>query len=530
MARRAAQRVNRGRTAQPDTLPAPVGGLNGRDGLANMGKLDAFVLDNFFPNSTSVDTRGGSRDYKTGLGAPVRTLAIYAGGGTAQMLAFANGSIYDVTAAGPLGAPLASGRISDDVSTVMFSNAGNQFLLGFSGIDPPFSYDGAVVTDLAITGLTGSQNTLHCAEAFKGRVYLAQQGQLGFYYLAVGAIQGAASYFDLSQVAKKGGHLVGITSFSQQDAGSGPADYIMFMTSEGEYIVYAGFDPSNADNWTLVGRYYGSAPIGRRGWFNFRSDVFIITDAGIVPFSEMRSNGGEDGDSSRDLKYLTSKLGRYYTDLTRNSDTFGWAATLYPRGNMLVVNVPASATVLGNYYQFVMNLNTGSWGRFREWNGLCWTVFDKRLYFGTHDGRVVLADDGTLDNGQPIKCDARQAYNYFDDGRGAGTADKHFHFGTFVMEANGTPPLSAEINTNFENTKPEYVGNLPGGVGAEWNVAEWDVDFWASDDGKTQNWTVSFGKMGYAGSVWLRAYLQGERIKWYATRIVFDRSRGINVL
>jgi hypothetical protein len=514
-------RVNRGQRSKSKTLPAPVGGLNGREGLANMDIKDAYVLDNWFPNSTTVDTRAGCTEYATGAGGAVESLEVYAGGAATKMLAFANGSVFNVSVAGAVGAAVQSGRTSNKITSCMFSNAGSQFLLGVSGADAPFSYDGTTFANLVITGLTGSQNTLHNIFAFKGRVYLVQQDQLGFYYLAVGAIQGAASYFDLTQIARKGGHLVGIASFSQ-DSGVGPQDYIVFMTSEGEYIVYSGTDPSSAATWVLVGRYYSSAPIGRKGWFNFRSDLYIISDEGVVAFAQIRSNG----ETSSEIEYLSSKLGVNYSDLTQYSATHGWGAGVYPRSKMLIVNVPMTSATSGEYCQFVMNTDTGMWCRFTNWNGLSWAVYNKRLYYGAYDGRVMLADEGFLDDGDPIRYDGRQAYDYFDDGYGGGAADKHFHFATFVVQTDGEPPISAELNVNFEDDQPEYVGNLTGDLGALWDVSDWDVTDWAGG-GVTRNFTVPFGKIGYAASIWIRAYAQGTHIKWFATRVVYEKLKGL---
>jgi hypothetical protein len=110
-----------------------------------------------------------------------------------------------------------------------------------------------------------------------------------------------------------------------------------------------------------------------------------------------------------------------------------------------------------------------------------------------------------------------------------GSADKQFHFATFIMQSDATPPVSAELNVNFEDDIPQYAGNLLGGVGTYWDVGVWDVDFWAGE-GVTQNFTVPFGKIGYVASVWLRAYLQGTSIKWYATRIICERAKGIVLL
>jgi fluoride ion exporter CrcB/FEX len=218
-------KVNTKQTARQLTVPAPIGGLNGRDGLADMPAKDAFVLDNWVPGTATCDARGGNAQHvaAASVGGPVESLIAYVGGAVAnkKLLAFGNGKIVDVTTNTPPAA-LQTGRNSNRIVSTMFSNAGSQFLIGVSGLDVAFSYDGTTVANLTITGLAGSASTLSHVFAFKGRLYFAQKDMLGFYYLGVGAIQGAASYFDLSQIAKKGGYLVATASFSS-DSGNGPA-------------------------------------------------------------------------------------------------------------------------------------------------------------------------------------------------------------------------------------------------------------------------------------------------------------------
>lgn len=514
------RKVNRARRAIPVTQPAPLGGLNGRDALAEMPITDAFVLDNFFPNNTSVDTRGGCLDFATGAGAAVESIEVYTGAAGSKLLAFAGGDVFDVTTGGAFPAALASGKVSSQVTSCMFSNAGSQFLIIYSGADAPMSYDGTTLSVLAITGVTGSQNSLLGAIAFKGRMYLYQNDMLGFYYLAVGAIQGAASYFDLEQQSLKGGKIVAICSVSQNITGINPQDYMLFVTSEGEYIMYAGTDPSNAATWSLVGRYLGPAPIGKKGWFNFRSDVFFITEEGIISFSEIRQSG-EGADTTQ---YLSTKLGRAYNDLTTYSDTFGWSAILYPRGNAIYVNVPMSGSETGDYCQFVMNTNTNAWARYIGWDSLCWAWFNRLPYYGTLDGRVVLADTGFTDNGMQIVGSARQAWSTFDgDGsQGVGEADKQFHFAAFAIQAEGSPAIACALDVNFEDDPPASASPTSDVEGASWDTATWDVDSWAGSS-TTQNVTVPVGKVGYIASLWFQAVSTASTVRWFATRVILEK-------
>lgn len=515
------RKPNRGRRSVPVTVSAPTGGLNGRDSFTDMPVNDAFQLDNWFPALTSVDTRGGSTNHVTGHPAAVESIETYTGAAGSKMLSFAGGGIYNATVAGAVGAALVSGKTSNKVTSCMFSNAGSQFLLIYSGADAPLSYDGAALAALVITGLTGSQNLLFLGHGFKGRMLLAQSGMLGFYYLAVGAIQGAASYFDLSQQCVHGGSLAAITSYSQ-DTGSGPQDYALFVTTEGEYILYAGTDPSSAAAWALVGRYYGPPPIGKKGWFSFRSDVYFITEEGILSFTQIRRTGEE----AADQRYLTSKLGRQYTDLTTYQTVHGWCGFIYPRGGALIVNMPLTVGITGAYTQFVMNTTSNAWCKYLQWDALCWTMMGRRAYFGTNDGRVVLADDGITDNGAQVQAVARQAWNTFDDDQGLGDADKQFHFATLAIQSDGAPAIALALNVNYEDEQPVYVTGIVGSTEAEWDVAVWDVDFWAGGPG-TRTITVPMGEIGYIASLWMQVASSVSRIRWFATRFVLEKAKGV---
>lgn len=516
------RRPNRGRRSLPVTMNAPTGGLNGRDAYTDMPPDDAFRLDNWVPNNTSVDTRGGSETFITGMPGAVESLEVFTGGAASKMLAFCAGNIYNATLPGAIGAAIATGKTSNKVTTAMFSNAGAQFLLIFSGADQPLSYDGTTLTGLTITGMTGVQDTLHSPMAFKGRVYLAQQGQLGFYYLAVGAIQGAASYFDLAQQSLKGGALATITSYSQESMGTGPEDYALFVTTEGEYILYAGTDPSNAATWKLVGRYFGPPPIGRKSWFRFRSDVYFITEEGVLSFTQIRQMGEENSET----EYLTGKLGKLFSERTKYKTTHGWSGMIYPRGNALYLNVPLTGGMNGPYTQFVMNTNNNKWCQFRGWNATAWALFAGRAYFGTYDGRVVLADEGFTDDGAEIQAVARQAWNTFDDEEGMGQADKHFHQITFAMSANGAPALACALNVNFEDAQPVYSTAITPPAGAMWDETLWDTSLWAGE-AVTQNINVPVGKIGYIASPWVQAVSTAATIRWYASRIILEKTNGV---
>ncbi|NDE81357.1 MAG: hypothetical protein EB037_10650, partial [Actinobacteria bacterium] len=86
------------------SLPAPVGGWNARDALANMAPTDAVTLENLFPGVSSVALRGGYVEHATGMSGQVETLMTYNGGSSDKMFAIVGGKIYDVTSSGAVGA------------------------------------------------------------------------------------------------------------------------------------------------------------------------------------------------------------------------------------------------------------------------------------------------------------------------------------------------------------------------------------------------------------------------------------------
>jgi hypothetical protein len=527
-------RINTAQQSTPQTVPAPVGGLNGRDPLADMDKKDAYVLDNILPGTASVASRKGCIKYTvSALGAPgpVQSLEVYAGGAGDKMLAWAGGKIYDIST--PVPSVLKTGLLTNVVVATMFSNAADtsQHMIIASGVDLMSHYDGATITDLTMTGMTGSATTLNYVKTFKGRLYIGQRDKLGFYFLPVGALQGALSYFDLAQQSQLGGYLVAIGTYSE-DNGNTPNDYIVFITSKGECIVYGGYDPGAAANWTLVGRYYTATPIGPKCTINYASELVILTTQGAIGFSKIRATGSAMAGTGGDDQYtaITSKLGSYLSDYNVNATVPGWEGIQYTSGSggWLLLNVPATGSLSGAYYHYVMNTVTNAWCRFTNWNGLCFCVYNRKLYFGRYDGYVMQGDVGGTDDGQSVLIQAKQAYNYFEDGSGIGFLRKHFQWASLLVSSNSTPAIACKYSVDFVDIPPEYVNSLVPSAGATWDVGAWDLASWGgTDDGNTQRVVVTLNTAGVAGSMWMRVALNGITFQWYATQYVIEKTKGL---
>lgn len=498
------------RRSESRVFTAPIGGLNARDVKSAMPEIDAYELTNYFPDTDGVVTRLGCADHATGMPATVKTIAVHEGGSSATMLAFSGGSIYVTSTPGAVGAAIKTGRTEDYCSTTMFSNAGAQFLIGCNGADEPFRYDGSTYAGLVITGVTGSQNNLVWVYPFNVRLFFAAINQLGFYYLASAAIQGAASYFDLAQVFTMGGYLLSIGSISR-DGGSGTDDLAVFVSSRGEVAVYEGTDPSSSTAWSKVGVYRIPKPIGRRCLFKYGGDLIVITEQGLVPLSGVMA--GEVFDPNKNA--LSSKLGSALRANNAYKDAKGWEAVLHSEQTMLIFNVPTNVGGT-TFNQYVMNTITMAWAKFEGWDAYCWAEYNGSVYYGTAAGTVVKANTGYTDNGADIVCDGKAAYNYY-----ASSESKHWHDARIMAEFSGLPAVSAGFGVDYYDNDPNSVG-VPVETGSEWDISTWDVSPWGSATTIQRFW-LTIDKDGFAGSLWLRTTVSGENLKWISHEIMYEK-------
>jgi len=221
-----------GNAAQVQSLPAPLGGWNARDSIANMEPTDAVTLINMFPTVSSLTMRGGYTKHATGLSGKAQTIMVYNSGATSKMFAVTStGYVYDVTAAGAVGAAVVSGLTNGIWEYVNITTAGGSYLMAVNGVDNALLYDGTTWSTPSITGVT--DNDLSNITLFKNRIWFIQKNTLKAWYLPTSSIGGAAQYTDMSSVCRFGGRLVDLDTWTI-DAGYGVDDNLAFITSQGE--------------------------------------------------------------------------------------------------------------------------------------------------------------------------------------------------------------------------------------------------------------------------------------------------------
>jgi hypothetical protein len=511
--------VNTQQRSKPYQISAPVGGLNGRDSLSSMRPEEAYEMTNMFPGTTSCYIRPGCVEHQAAGGSPVSSLEVFSSGNVQHILAFAGASVLDVTVSGTV-TSLKSNLSSDEIVSTMFSTVADnaQFLVITTGADTPMQYNGTALTNLAITGLNEVDASLNYVRPYMGRLFFATENKLGFYYLPPGQIQGVAEWFDLGQLSNLGGYTQAIATYSA-DSGDGPNDYIVFISNRGEYIMFQGLDPGDATQWSVVGRYRGPEPIGRKCVLNYEGDLLVLTTEGVHQFSQIRKLG----DTRFDATALTSRLGDILLKYNDNRDLWGWAMQLWPVGGMLIVNAPESNSRAGIYSQFVMNTITQAWCKFdsRDWDCNCLCMSGKSIYFGRFDGSIRRIN-GLYDMTNPISFSVRQSYNAFETNK-----YKHFNWAQFLVMSDAPVVLASSLSVDYRETKPTTTPSaLNTGDGAVWDVDYWDDALWAVGP-YIQRWIAAYGDYGVVASHWLVGDIGGATFEWFSTEHVFEEAEGL---
>lgn len=501
--------------AKGASVPAPIGGWNARDSIANMEPTDAVFIQNMFPSASNVNLRGGSTTYATDMDGEVQTLMVYSGQDDENLFAVDSIGLtfYDISSSGAATPTTVTGLTNAIWEYTNVATAAGQYLYAVNGLDRPRLYDGTTWTAIdgastpAITGVTTT--TLNNVVLFKTRLWFIQKNTLEAWYLPAGAIGGAATKFSLEGIARKGGYIVDVDTWTL-DAGYGVDDNLVFITNMGEVIVYRGTDPASAATFALIGVWEVGAPVGTRPMLKWGGDLLIMTLDGLVPLASALQSSRLDPRVALSDKIQTAisqALAQYQT-------SFGWQVVYYPKSNALWVNVPSG---VGMQQQFVMNTITKSWCNFMGWSANCWAIYKDNPYFGATNIVKQAWDETYADDGANINTSVLQAFDYFE----TRTTQKYFTRARPNIFSNGTPAVLIGINVDFDILQQPALISYAPSVVSLWDVALWDVGTWGQALQVQNNWQGVTG-LGYCGAVQFRSASSGLQIQWAATDVVFQ--------
>jgi len=296
------------------------------------------------------------------------------------------------------------------------------------------------------------------------------------------------------------------------DAGDGPDDAIVFMTSEGEVIVYRGTDPSTAANWVLSGVYFIGKPLGRRSFTKFGGDLIAITQNGAFPLSTALQSSTVDNTVA-----ITNKIEGAFNRASRDyGANFGWEGTVYPAQSAIIFNIPE--IVGGRHKQYVMNTITKAWCEFDSWDGECFAEFNKELYYGA-SGVVRKAWTGRSDDGTDIVGVGKTAFSYF----GNTSQQKKFNFFRPLLRVNGNIAFLTGMDVDFSDVEIAGSSTFTVPTTAVWDTAVWDTAVWGGGLEVVRQWSSPRNNVGYAASGGIKVNTKDLEVHWVASDFVYEK-------
>ena len=348
-------------TASTASLPAPIGGWNARDSLANMQPTDAVQLINFFPTPTSVSLRKGYAKASTGITGKVNSLMNYAvkTGGN-KLFAAAGTSIYDAST--DPATVVYTGITVDKLQHVNTSNTAGNFLVACNGTDATMVYDGTRWFSIATTTTASTISTIT--------------------YVGTTATLTTATAHNL------------VTGNRITVSGASPADYngTFVITRTGANTLTYTMATTPATNATVVGSYttIGITGVDSSTFISvnlFKSRLYFTQKNTLKCwYLDVNSIGGaanalDFGSIARNGGYLQA-MGTWTLDAGQGADDY--AVFVTNMGETIVYNGtdPTSATTWAL---------KGVWQLGQTFNRRCFFKWSGDLLLLTQDGLVPLA-------------------------------------------------------------------------------------------------------------------------------------------
>jgi hypothetical protein len=368
---------------------------------------------------------------------------------------------------------------------------------------------GTYTINYAITGV--NSNTFVHVNLFKNFLFFVQENSMEVWYLPVGQVSGAALKLDFGGIARMGGFIQAMGTWTI-DAGQGADDYAVWVTNNGEAIVYNGTNPNAAETWALKGVWQLGQTFNRRCFLKWAGDLLLLTQDGLVPLAAALQSSRLDPRVN-----LTDKI--YYEisqEASLYSANFGWQINYFASENMLIINVPSGNGVR----QFCMHTISKAWCSFSNINAKCWELSYDTMYFGGN-GFVGRFWDSYSDAGNNINAEVQQAYSYFD----APGQQKRFTMIRPIFQTdNGLPGILVGINTDFDaqNSLGAVSFNAVSSTLGVWDSATWDEDVWGGALALTRLWQGVTG-IGYSGGIIMKVASQGIDVHWVSSDYVMER-------
>lgn len=358
---------------------------------------------------------------------------------------------------------------------------------------------------------------------YRNRLYFAETGTMNAWFLDVDSIGGTAEKFPLAGIFGLGGSLLIGQRWSLSSGGDGGlSEQCVFISTEGEVAVFQGLGPDDTASWTQQGLYRIGRPLGKRAFIRGAGDLAIATSVGLVPLSKA---------IELDLTALTVAAISYpiadaWQDAIDQRGVVNWQGQVWPDQKVAVFSPPAASS---GPVMFIANTETGAWSRFTGWEGLCFDVFEGRLFFGESNGAVYIANETGLDDGVPYSGTCLPLY----DDLGTPSSRKIAKVGRYILRASAEVVGRVTWQSDYNEQLPpapnaESVGAAP----SIWGSGIWGASVWTEGLPRLViNRWHSIGGTGYTVSLAFQitsGALQALDAEILSAEVVFDTAEVVS--
>lgn len=507
--------------SQTTSIPSPTGGLDTRSPLSNMDISKAVQMTNAVPTAIGVAVRKGYQLFRGDL-LGVESMFSYVGAKVVpdRLFVAGGGEIIDVS---DWATPIAPKVITNTkVRTVQMSTQGGQFLVVANGTDAPCFFNGTVWTDFTISAspaalgewtYTGTLANLINPIVHQKRLWFVVKNSTRIAYGPINSLGGAITTFDVSGLLPRGGIIKEIVSWSA-DGGSGLANRLVIVSSEGDVVIFSGADPSVATDFRNDGVWQLAAP-APRAFIPYDGDVLYFCERGIFPLSNYLQSTSNAPPITMNVSNTIGELVRMFTD------SHGFDYQSVPNENLLVINLPQLS--LSGSVQLVFNSETNGWALFTGLPANCWANLNGTVYFagGTSVWKAFTGwKDGALadgSGGRPYTAITQQAFSTL----GAGGVNKHVSLMRVNLISSSTnSSLKMSVKTDFDTTPPANTPSVAGTALALWDTSQWDQAVWGNNNVSFARWQGAAASGTYV-SVVLSIQATTETV-WTSTDLVFE--------
>lgn len=495
-------RRGQSQTSQPETIIAPIKGMDAIVPIARMPETSCIFCRNILPEDAGMEVRDGYVEWANGwTGDPARTVITFEGNlDSEDQLWVANAEgIWNVTTEGTT-APVqelvwpSSVGNAGICSYVNFTNDGNErFILLCDGENGYYVWTQTtgLWTVGSFSGGSIDVGLLNFVMIWKKRVWFVERDSANAWYLPVASFSGVATPFNFGDQFRFGGSLVSLHNWTL-DGGAGIDDHLVAISGAGDVIIYQGTDPAatNPPDFGLIGSWYvGELPAGNRVASEFSGELYVLSVQGLLPMSKVLNGAFNEG---KEGSYITAKISPLVRSVMDEAvRDFGWHVHIHPKQSLLYINTPPRTSK--PQIAFTLYFGTDAWGTIADLNKSHTANWQGEVYWTDINLNKIYVQKGNVDavyldqeaDGLPQAIDWQLLTSYQSYGHPA--VYKRCQYIRPMFIGGGTPAYNVVAFYDFDIKELTSPPSLIGTKDGIWEDGVWDIALWGGNLEVTDN-------------------------------------------